>query len=88
MDWNHHPKRIPDLEINEVTDGYVVSQRGNERIHYLNPTATFILESCDGSLRADELPVLVATAFGLDSPPMADVERCLESLYREGLLLA
>jgi hypothetical protein len=87
MDWNHLPKRSSDLEINEVTDGYVVSRRNTDRIHYLNATAIFILESCDGSLRAGELPGLVAVAFGLDHSPVADVEHCLTTLIREGLII-
>ncbi len=87
MDWDLRPLRVPNLEVNEVTDGFVVSRPNHDRIHYLNPTAAFILESCDGRLRARELPDLVATAFRLDNPPRNDVETCLISLLEEGLVV-
>jgi hypothetical protein len=88
MDPEFRPLRAQDLELSAVTDGFVVSRAGHERIHFLNPTAAFILEICDGSLQARELPGLVATAFRLDSPPVADVEGCLRSLLDEGLVVA
>lgn len=87
MDWNLHPKQITGIEISEVTDGYVVTRSDSERIHYLNAAAAFILESCDGTLRAGELPGLLAMAFDLDHSPVVDVEACLDSLYQQGLLM-
>ncbi len=87
MDWNRYPKRAAGLELSEVTDGFVVSRAGSDQIHYLNTVAAFILESCDGQLRAEELPELIADAFGLEQPPHADVEACLEALYRQGLII-
>jgi Coenzyme PQQ synthesis protein D (PqqD) len=87
MEWDFRPLRVPDLELNEVTDGFVVSRPDHDRIHFLNPTAAFILESCDGSLQARELPDLVAAAFDLESPPVTDVETCLKSLLDEGLVV-
>jgi len=71
-----------------VTDGFVVSRPGRDRIHFLNPTAAFILESCAGNLQASEFPDLVAAAFGLPNPPVDDVEACLNLLFDEGLVTA
>jgi hypothetical protein len=87
MDWNHRPRRASELEVTEVVDGFVVQRRQDDRVHFLNPTAAFILEICDGSLTAGELPELVAAAFGLEKPPRDDVAACLERLLREGLLI-
>jgi len=87
MDWDLRPEQAPGLEITEVVDGFVVQRRDDDRLHFLNSTAVFILESCDGRLRAGELPGLIATAFGLDRAPRDDVEACLTALLREGLLL-
>ena len=87
MNWNSRPLRAKDLELSPVTDGFVVSRPGNDRIQFLNPTAAFILESCAGSLQARELPDLVAAAFDLPSPPVDDVEACLNLLFDEGLLI-
>jgi hypothetical protein len=87
MDWDARPQRAPQLEIHEVTDGFLVYQRDRDRVHFLNATATLVLESCDGTLAAAELPPLVAAAFALDAPPVDDVAACLTALLREGLLI-
>ena len=87
MDWDLRPRQAPDLEITEVVEGFVVQRRDDDRIHFLNPTAAFILESCDGRLRAGELPGLIASVFELDQAPRDDVEACLTALLREGLLV-
>ena len=86
MDWNIRPLRAKDLELSPVTDGFVVSRPGNDRIHFLNPTAALILESCAGTLQARELPDLVAAAFDLSNPPVDEVEACLDLLMEEGLV--
>ncbi|HEY7944339.1 MAG: PqqD family protein [Burkholderiales bacterium] len=88
MDWNIRPRRAPAIEIREAPDGLVVYDAGRDRVHYLNPTAALVLECCDGSLRAAELPDLLAAAFALDEPPAADVEECLGRLLDQGLLIA
>lgn len=87
MDWNQKPQRAPGIEMNEVTDGFVASRQDDARIHYLNPSAAFILEICDGTTAASELPELLAAAFDLAAPPVEDVERCLAALMNEGLLV-
>ena len=50
MDWNICLERAPGIEIREAPDGLVVYDAGRDRLHYLNPTAALLLESCDGSL--------------------------------------
>ena len=87
MDWNIRPQRSSELEINEATDGFLVYQRDRDRLHFLNPTAMLVLDSCDGSLRACELPELIASAFNLAAPPVSDIETCVTDLLREGLLV-
>lgn len=87
MDWDLCPLRVPDVELNEVTDGFLVHQPDRDRVHYLNPTAAFVLEICDGTRRASELPELVAEAFQLGAPPVDDVAACLTLLLDEGLVV-
>jgi len=87
MNWNLCLRRAPDLEIDPATDGVLVYQRDRERVHFLNPTAALVLESCDGSLPARELPELVAAVFALEAPPQDDVAACVASLLHEGLLV-
>jgi hypothetical protein len=87
MDWNMRPERAPDIEIREVTDGFVAYDPARDRLHFLNLTATMLLESCDGNICARELPDLLAAAYELAEPPIAEVESCLDRLLTEGLLV-
>ena len=88
MDWSICLERAPGIEIREAPDGIVVYDPGRDRLHYLNPTAALLLESCNGSLPAAELPVLLAAAFDLAVPPAGEVETCLTTLLDQGLLIA
>ena len=80
--------RAPGMEIREAPDGFVVYDPARDRVHYLNPTAAVLLESCDGRVTAVELVSLLAAAFRLDAPPTGDVEACVAALLDEGLLVA
>ncbi|HET9338231.1 MAG TPA: PqqD family protein [Casimicrobiaceae bacterium] len=86
LDPSLTPRRADDLEIRAVPDGYVVYDPSRDRLHFLNGTATFVLECCDGATPVGELPTLFAAAFRLDEDPAAAVAACLERLAAEGLL--
>jgi Coenzyme PQQ synthesis protein D (PqqD) len=86
MDWDICPQRVAGLEIREAPDGFVVYQPDRDRLHYLNPTAAMLFESCDGRIRAAELPALLAAAYQMNEPPVDEVEQCLTKLLEEGLL--
>ena len=88
MDWNLCPERAPDIELREVTDGYVAYDPARDRLHFLNATATMLLEVSDGRVPARELPELIAAAYQLPEAPTAEVERCLAKLLEEGLLVS
>jgi hypothetical protein len=80
------PRRARDLEIREVPEGFVVYDPARDRLHFLNGSATFVLECCDGATRVDELPGMLAEGFGLDADPVAEVDACLDRLLGEGLV--
>ena len=86
IDWGMKPRRAAGIELSEVTDGFLVYQPSRDRVHYLNPTAALVLEICDGSLSAAELPPFLAAAFSLAAPPRGEVASCLVKLLAEGLL--
>lgn len=86
MDWELCLEMAPGVEVREGVDGYIVYDPVADRLHFLSPTAVFVLQCCDGRVRASELPAILAEVFGLDQPPVADVEACLNSLIAEGLL--
>jgi Coenzyme PQQ synthesis protein D (PqqD) len=80
------PELIPGLEVNEVADGYIVHQQDRGRVHYLNHTAAVVMELCNGRNAAADLPRLLQLAYGLSAPPAEEVEACLTTLRREGLI--
>jgi hypothetical protein len=86
IDWTMRPRRVAGVELSEVTDGFLVYQPARDRVHYLNPTAALLLEICDGSLAASDLPAFLAAAFSLAAPPREEVAACLQKLLAEGLL--
>ena len=80
------PQVTQGLEINTVADGYIVYHTEYNRVHFLNPTATLILELCDGRHTEADFPKLVQSAFGLPAPPIEEVANCLKTLRTEGLI--
>lgn len=86
IDWSMRPRRAAGVELSEVTDGFLVYQHDRDRVHYLNATAALLLEICDGSLPASDLPPFLAAAFSLPAPPRDEVAACLAQLLAEGLL--
>ena len=86
MNWEACPRPVAGIQVNEVTDGYVVYDSSRERVHYLNHTAVLLLELCTGQVKARDLPGLLQAAYELPEPPVAEVADCLEMLLKEGLV--
>jgi hypothetical protein len=82
----YRPKTSQGLQINAVTDGYIVYQIDRDRVHYLNQTAALILELCNGRNQAAAFPELLQSAFDLPDAPIEEVEECLRTLRTEGLV--
>jgi hypothetical protein len=81
------PRRADDLDISTSEDGCVISRPGQDRIHFLNPTAVLILELCDGEKSFEAIVELVQEAYNLPDPPADDVREVLSQLMAEGLLV-
>jgi hypothetical protein len=79
-------RQVDGIEVNEVSDGYVIYDPVRDRAHYLNHTAVLLLELCTGRVSAGELPGLVQAAYGLPAPPEEEVFGCVGRLIDEGLL--
>jgi hypothetical protein len=86
VNWEACPRPVDGIQVNEVSDGYVIYDPHRERIHYLNHTAVILLELCTGQVKARDLPGLLQKAYNLPDPPLAEVTECLETLFREGLV--
>ncbi|MBV8358232.1 MAG: PqqD family protein [Deltaproteobacteria bacterium] len=83
---NRNPVMAPDLELNEVADGYIVYQPDRDRVHYLNQTAAVVLELCNGKNAEADIPELVRLAWDLPEPPTEEVADCLKGLRQESLI--
>jgi len=83
---NPYPKLASGIEINQVEDGYVIYQQEKDRVHYLNHTAVIVLESCTGKNTVDDIVQIVQDVFDLPESPGKDVQECLESLIKEGIV--
>jgi Coenzyme PQQ synthesis protein D (PqqD) len=80
-------RKIPNLEVNEVPDGYVIYQSDRDRVHFLNSTAAAILELCDSEHSLEDIAEILKAAYDLDAAPEEDIRRSVESLVAEGLIL-
>jgi hypothetical protein len=86
VDPEAFPRRVDDVEVNPVPDGYIVYQPSRDRVHYLNHTAVLVLELCTGRVRAREIPGLLKDAYDLPEAPTDEVAACLATLAAEGLV--
>jgi hypothetical protein len=80
------PDQAAGLEINPVTDGYIIYQAERDRVHYLNQTAALVFELCNGRNEFNDLVRMVQQAWQLASPPIEEVTECLGALRQEGLV--
>ncbi len=81
------PRQVPDLEISQIVDGYVVYDPATNCVHYLNHTAAVVLELCDGELPVDRIVDLVRSAWDLPARPVDEVEACVARFEKVGLVV-
>jgi hypothetical protein len=81
--------KADNLEVNEVSDGYVIYEGDLDRVHYLNNTAAVVFELCDGERDIEAIVLRVAELFNLEATACDnEVRSCIESLSKEGLVLS
>ncbi len=80
--------RAEGLDVNEVPDGYVIYQTAADRVHYLNKTAAIVFELCDGARGAADIVARVARCSSLNGKADTEIEACIQSLLKEGLVLS
>jgi hypothetical protein len=81
-----HPRRLAELDVNQIEDGFVIYQADRDRAHYLNHTAVVVLELCDGRRSVSEIAECVRKVYGLGTVPRRDVKDVLAKLATEGLV--
>lgn len=80
--------RAEGLDVNEVPDGYVIYQTAADRVHYLNKTAAIVFELCDGERGGDDIAARIGEMFQLERTADSEIEACIQSLLKEGLVLS
>jgi hypothetical protein len=75
-----------DLDVHEVEDGLVIYDLANDRVHYLNETASLVFALCTGEHSDARIVELIGLAWELPQPPDAEVRACLAQLRDEGLI--
>lgn len=84
-DWR--PKRETNVLIEEVDGETVVLDVGEERIHQLNPTASFVLGLCDGERPVATILKALLEAFEVSEDVAArDLEAILVKMKALGIL--
>ena len=73
------PKLRADLTVVELDGEAIVYHEETRKLHHLNPTATIVLDLCDGQSTIGELSAEIAGAFALDRE---EVERQVRTLLR------
>ena len=81
-----YPRHIEDLDINPADDGFIIYQPEEDRVHFLNPTAVFILELCNGRNSMADIIEVVQHAYGLADAPVNVVSEAVTKMKSEGLL--
>jgi hypothetical protein len=83
---SERPSRADDIDIVEVSDGFVVYHPERDRVHFVNHTAAVVLELCDGTKSDAEIAGLVQRCYELPEPPEVEVADCLTQFRAEGLV--
>ncbi|GLI93051.1 PqqD family protein [Methylocystis echinoides] len=79
-------KRVEGVEFNETHDGMLVYDETGEKVHFVNLTASAILELCDGETDVEDMTNIMQEAFDLPAPPVEEVNECVTVLLSQGLI--
>lgn len=78
--------RVDGLEVNRMPDGYVVYHAEQDKVHYLNPSASMIFELCAEPTTVAAITAYLQETYALSAPPTGDVHACLEELTAQGII--
>jgi PqqD family protein of HPr-rel-A system len=81
------PRSRSDLTVVHLDDESVVYDEESGDLHHLNPTATIVLDLCNGSSTIGELSTTIADAFGVHRSRVEPEIRTLIRQLRRGKLL-
>ena len=78
--------RRSDLQIHALDDGCVVYQPDPDRVHFLNLTAAWVLELCDGRNGFQDIEREVSASSGAARPKRRLTGAIIEQFIREDLI--
>lgn len=70
----------------ETADGMVVYQTGDEKVHYLNPTAAVIYTLCDTEQTLETIANFLKDIYDLPDTPTTEVRECVELLLEQSVV--
>jgi len=80
------PVKAAGLEIHPEVDGYVIYQAARDKVHFLNHTAVFVLELCDGALSVADIQAIFRETFPPSENPEQAVDEVLAQFVAEDLV--
>ena len=80
------PAQVEGLEIYSEADGYAVYQAAQDKVHFLNSTAVFVLELCNGRHEVREMADIFGETFKEEKNPEQVVADIVNQFLREGLV--
>lgn len=78
------PELADGFDLTPVDDGFIIYEKDNDRVHYLNHTAALVLLLCDGNTAAPDIIILVQQQFELEAPPDDQIVEILMQFRDEG----
>jgi len=81
-------RQVEGLEINQVEDGFIIYDPNRDSVHFLNHTAVFMLELCNGKHEADEMIRIIREAYGVENISRDDMVGILDRFMEEGLVFS
>ena len=63
-----------------------VYQPENEKVHYLNPTASIVFELCGAGQTKSAIASYLQQTFSLDELPLGLVDECIADLLKQELI--
>jgi hypothetical protein len=83
----YRPKRRRDIQTRVVDGQTIVLDRGEEFVHQINKTASYIWERCNGRRSPEEITCEICEVFDIDFPTARkDVIATVDRLRRSKLL--
>jgi hypothetical protein len=79
-------RRAAGVRFVVMDDGYLAFRGQVDRVHRLNESAALVLDLCNGARSLDRIAALVAEAYGLKTPPVADVRAVVARMARLDLV--